>query len=117
MSYASRNGLGVNLYPLRRAQLTRVLRPKASLNMQNAENWFKTVQGQKYDWMGLLVFSLAVKQGSRDKMFCSEFATRWYRYAETNPVSENYDADRVAPADFLKSPAFDWVWDDGTDYR
>jgi hypothetical protein len=53
---------------------------------------------------------LAVKQGSRDRMFCSELLTRWYRAGRFNAVAEAVDADHVSPAQFLQSPAFTMVW-------
>lgn len=114
MSVASRNGLGVNLYPFRRDGLAYVLRPLETygpLSVDNAQSWFfRKAQGQSYDWLGLMCFTLAVKQGSPDKMFCSEFAARWYRAGGLRPFAEDYDADLIAPAQFLQSPAFEPVW-------
>lgn len=113
MSYASRAS-GVNLYALRRQGLSRVLRPAAALDPGAARSWFYArAQGQKYDWKGLLCFTLAVRQGSQDRMFCSEFATRFYRAGRFKAVSDWTDADEVAPAEFLRSPAFEQVWTDG----
>lgn len=110
-SYASRDGIGVNRYSFRTAQLSRVLRPNGLLNLNSAEGWFKIeARGQKYDWLGLLCFTLAVKQGSPNKMFCSEFATRWYRAAGFHPFADGYDADKIAPANFLVSPNFTEIW-------
>jgi len=114
MSVASRNGLGVNLYPLRWADLAWVLRPApccGELSVERAMHWFRRrAQGQKYDWLGLLCFTLAVKRGDPHRMFCSEFATRWYREGGFRPFSDETDADHVAPAQFLQSPAFTPVW-------
>lgn len=114
MSVASRNGIGVNLYNLRRDGLAYVLRPREDsgpLDVTKSQSWFfRTAQGQGYDWLGLLCFTLAVHQGAPDKMFCSEFATRWYRAGGFRPFAEAYDADLVAPAQFLQSPAFEPVW-------
>jgi hypothetical protein len=72
--------------------------------------FFKEANGQKYDWLGLLCFTLAVKQGSPHKMFCSEFATRFDRACGFNAVHPEYDADLVAPGTFLALPDFDHVW-------
>lgn len=112
-SIAARDGIGVNMYPLRESELAMVLRPKVPLDVVDMLNWFETVRGQKYDWLGLLVFTLAVKQGSTDKMFCSEFCTRALRAGGVEPFTVDTDADRVAPATFLYSPAFDVKWKDG----
>src|SRR5690242_19153096 len=63
-SVASRNGIGVGKYPLRTEGLSWVLRPETVLSIGMADSWFFRVQGQKYDWLGLLCFTLAVRQGS-----------------------------------------------------
>src|SRR5271165_3171057 len=53
MSTASRNGIGVNLYPLRTAQLISVRRAKHNWNYHQAFAWFQNVaKGQEYDWKG-----------------------------------------------------------------
>jgi hypothetical protein len=115
-SAASRDGKGVNVYPLRTAQLQMVRRPKIPFNIRRAMAWQSCVNGQGYDWKGLLVFALAVQEGSRDRMFCSEHATRFARRGGITPFAPAYDADRVAPATFLTSAAYDTVWEypDGT---
>jgi hypothetical protein len=111
MSVASRDGRGVNRYPLRWKQLAAVLRPAERFLLPAAEVWFeKRARGQKYDWLGLLCFTLAVKRGSPDRMFCSEFATRFYRQGGFQVVHRRWDADKVAPGSLLMSPAFEWVW-------
>lgn len=107
---ASRNGIGVSNYPLRISGLAYVLRPGSPFDLEKANVWFYKVKGQKYDWLGLLCFTLAVRQGSPNKMFCSEFATRLYRAGGFKPFADAYDADLIAPAQFLQSPAFDPVW-------
>ncbi len=113
-SVASRDGIGVDEYPLRLDGLAYVLRPNQEFNLQKGLRWFyKYAKGQKYDWKGMLVFALAVRQGALDKMFCSECSTRLYRKCDLKPFSNNYNADRVAPATFLCSPTFDEIWRDG----
>jgi hypothetical protein len=111
LSYASRDGVGVGLYRLRRAQLARVLRPAGPFDNAAARRWFwQEADGQKYDWLGLLCFTLAVKQGASDRMFCSEFATRFYRAGGLEPFQPDYDADHVPPSYFLSSGAFTTIW-------
>lgn len=113
-SVASRNGKGVNFYSVRVNGLCLVLRPKNPLNMPASMEWFhRFARGQKYDWMGLLCFTLAVRQGAQDRMFCSEFLTRWYRQGGFHPVAPWIDADHVAPAQFVQSPEFLRIWNDG----
>lgn len=127
-SVASRDGIGVARYPLRRSNLAYVRRPSCkipSTNIQHPEKhqvpgldfaramrWFRTVNGQKYDWKGLLCFTLAVHQGSMDRMFCSEFATRWYRKAGFDALAPEINADHVAPSEFVQTPALKTVWSD-----
>jgi hypothetical protein len=117
-SVASRQG-GVNLYPLRLDGLAYIRRPIMPFDFSSAMNWFSVpynprtgrgIEGQKYDYLGLLCFTLAVRQGSPHRMFCSEFATRWYRRAGLYVVAQDYDADRVAPAQLLQSPSLRTVW-------
>lgn len=104
-SVASRDGIGVGRYPLRTEGLLYVLRPTQPLDQASALAWFQTVDGQRYDWLGLFRFFTLGKQ-STDKQFCSEFATRFYRHGGLEPFTPLEDADLIAPATFLLSPAF-----------
>lgn len=110
VSGASRDGEGVNTYPLRSEGLFYVLRPVVPVDMAAFRAWHETVRGQKYDWKGILVFTLAVQQGAQDKMFCSEYSTRGYRNGHFEPFSERIDADRVAPGTYLTSGRFHVAW-------
>ena len=106
-SVASRDGKGVGLYPLRVEGLCAILRPRGLFNLVVAMDWFKTVDKQGYDWFGLLAFFAARWQGSTNqKMFCSEFLTRWQRKGDIEPFSPEYDADAVSPGMFLSSPVY-----------
>lgn len=110
MTFASR-WEGVNQYSFDPESLGYVLRPKGPLNFQASKDWFyRSARGQKYDWLGLLCFTLAVKQGAPDRMFCSEFATRFYRAGGFGPFAAWEDADHIAPAQFLQSTEFDMIW-------
>ena len=113
MSYASRNGIGVNIYPVRWDGLVAIRRPDlrfGTVNTGAAASWFSGVQGQGYDWIGLCSFYIASVQGSPKKMFCSEFATRLYRAYGFAAIACDYDADLVAPAQFEQTPALKTVW-------
>ena len=113
LNAASRDGIGVDLYDLRVDKLGYILRPNKSFNIHKSLDWFyKEAKGQEYDWKGILIFTLAVKQGNNQKMFCSEFATRFYRKGGLKIFSDNYNADRVAPSNFLLSPCFDMIYKD-----
>lgn len=109
-SVASRNGLGVAKYPLRVLDIAYVRRPHGDFRLYDALEWFTDVDGQGYDWLGLLCFTLALKQGSPDKMFCSEFATNFYRHGCIDIVANDYPADLVAPAQLLQSPSLTTIW-------
>ena len=111
MSVASRNGIGVNRYPLRLGGLMAVRRPRQGIDLFSAEKWFVgSARGQGYDFKGLLCFYLAVKRGSPTKMFCSEFALRWYRHAGFQPFNPDVDADRTGPCEFWKTGMMSTVW-------
>ncbi len=115
-SVASRNGLGVNLYSLRRGQLIHVLRPRRKMNLPVAMEWFhREAQGQGYDWIGLLNFEpiFGPLPASRGKMFCSELAVWFDRKAQLHPFAPAFPANRIAPANFLMSAAFNPVWSKG----
>lgn len=111
-SYASRNGVGVNQYSFRKQGLACVLRDNDIADFAAASWWFSKVQGQKYDWKGLLCFTLAVKQGAKDRMFCSEFWTRFKREEGIEPFNNDWDADRVPPAFCLVTPTQRIIWKD-----
>lgn len=109
-SVASRDGIGVGRYPHRAEQLAMVLRPHRPFNVHVARAWFRAVDGQRYDWLGLLSFTFAEWQGkSNGRMFCSEFATRYLRAGGIDPFNA-YDADGIAPGEFCKSAALEVIW-------
>lgn len=112
MSYASRNGVGVNAYPLRKDGVAAVLRPRVPLDWDGIDAYFKTVRGQKYDWKGLLCFTLAVRQGATDRQFCSELWTNLLRAGSAEPFQPEWSADRVPPSFGLVTPIVDLVWSD-----
>lgn len=106
-SAASRDGLGVTLYPFRSTELAYILRPNApTLDWVGFWKWFRSVNGEKYDWWGLVRFAWfkSVGGGNNGKMFCSEFLTRAYRALGVPVFNPDEDADAVAPFEFLVSP-------------
>lgn len=111
LSTASRNGIGVNLYPFRKEQLLSVRRSPISWDYDQAFSWFTHVaRGQEYDWLGLLCFTYAVKQGSPHKMFCSEYATRFARHGNLRIIRAQMDADTVSPNALEATPALNDIW-------
>lgn len=111
-SVASRDGIGINQYPWRNTQLGYILRPNRPFNLGAAMDWFQGVRGEKYDWMGLLRFGWRAKYVPHcltdNKMFCSEFLTRFYRAGGMDPFPRE-DADAIAPFQFESNPLFDLV--------
>lgn len=114
-SFASRDGKGVGLYPFRSSELLKVRRPDPEkYNHARALRWFETVDGQKYDFVGLLGFSLNRTKAALEAFlgikpaamqFCSEFLTRWYRSATVHVFNKEIDADKIAPAQFDQVPS------------
>lgn len=113
-SAASRDGMGVNVYPVRLEGLNKVYRPKAEykFSLAKAIQWFLLeAKGQKYDWIGLLRFTWGqpyVNGAKNNRQFCSEFLTRFYRAGGLDPFNDE-DADAVPPYLFSISPVFEKV--------
>jgi hypothetical protein len=107
-SVASRNGIGVDLYPLRSSGLKRVLRPRRALDWESGMHWFYQVQGSPYGWFDLLRF-YSIKAKS-DGFICSQFADLFLRHCRLYAFNWNYNAGAICPRDFEVSPSFDWLW-------
>lgn len=112
-SVASRDGKGVGLYPLRTQGLIGIYRPKGAFDVFAAKRWFLKVNGWPYDWKGIMGFTPMVKGGSKGKMFCSEFATEFYRAGGVEPFAASEPADKIAPFQLEISPTFDRIWKKG----
>ena len=84
-SVGSRDGLGVNRYPFRASELGMVVRPDARFDFDKAMAYFRSVQGQKYDFWGLMAFYRTQAAKTNGKQFCSEFLTNFYRSGGCNP--------------------------------
>jgi len=109
LTAASRDGQGVNTYPLRREELAYVLRPDTALDMTGVKAFHAACIGQAYDWVGLLRFYTWGQQ-SMDKQFCSEYVTRLLRHGRLEPFQDAYDADLVSPGMFLCSARLVRIW-------
>jgi len=115
-SEASRDGLGVDRYPLRLTELAYVLRPiEPDFDWKKGEVWFESVKGQKYDWWGLVRFVRTNMKPSFNRMFCSTFVIRRLRQSGNHPVADTVDADSIAPAGLIDSPTLRVVASDGQD--
>tara|TARA_R110000868_G_scaffold393840_1_gene664968 strand:+ start:182 stop:652 length:471 start_codon:yes stop_codon:yes gene_type:complete len=111
VSYASRDGLGTNEYPLRTENLCRVLRSRTALNMGRMGVAFEAMRGQPYDWKGILNTALGGAGDSSPKgNVCSAAATIWYRVAGLVRLFGAEEPEHITPRDFEKSDYFWQVW-------
>ena len=111
ISYASRNGLGTNEYPLRTEQLVRVLRSRKTLNMGRMGIAFEAMRGDPYDWTGIINTALGGQGDSSPKgNVCSAAATIWYRVAGLSRLFGAEEPEHITPRDFEKSDLFWQVW-------
>lgn len=105
---ASRDKLGVGLYPWRDTELAYVLRP-ATFDVSRALAWFETEgKGQPYGWLDLAQFC-GYYTVNGPGMVCSPCATRVLRAAGV-PIFRAYPAERIEPRDFLLSELLTPVW-------
>ena len=110
---ASRDGKGVARYPLDLHGVAAVYRIKDGItfDLEKGLEWFKTVDGQGYDWVGLLSFAWARFQGrDNHKMFCSEFVMRFMRACGVYLFAVTTDSDAVSPGLLTYSPRLKAVW-------
>ena len=109
-SVASRDGIGVGIYPMRQKDLYYVLRPKEPILLAVAMDKFRRVyQGQGYDFLGLIRFAWREPVSAtrfNNKQFCSELLTRFYRDGGMKDLFNGEDADAVPPYLFLTSSLF-----------
>ena len=103
---ASRNGIGVGKYPLRVDGLAAVLRPKDPFDLTAAMAWFETVNGYGYDFAGLLSSLTPDTVTVPGHLFCSAFATLFYRAGAFDAANAECPPNKVWPVDFLKFPGF-----------
>ena len=95
-SVASRDGQGVNRYPLRISELGMVVRPSIAFDFKKAMAYFESVRGQPYDFWGLMSFYRTKAAKTNGRQFCSEFATNFYRAAGCNPF-KGEGAETIPP--------------------
>lgn len=115
-SLASRNGIGVDVYPLRLDGLVCMRRPIGPFNFDKGMAWFNQapplpmIKGQSYDWEGLLTFTSITTQGEEGKMFCSEFSINFDRACDFVPCNPTVPAYEIAPAHLRLLPTFQTIW-------
>lgn len=97
-SVASRDGKGVDRYPLRLSELAYVLRPNVRLTLSDGLTYFAAWKGAPYGWLDLLAF-FGITANFKG-IVCSPFAAGFLRACGWNV----FPADRVedvAPFQFL----------------
>lgn len=102
-SVASRDGKGVDLYPLRTAGLITVCRPKLPVDVLAGLTWFHGMRGTPYGWLDLANF-LGLTVDKRG-IVCSPFATLFCRAEGLDPFNGE-PANDIAPFEFALSPVF-----------
>lgn len=110
VSVASRNGIGVNKYPLRTEQLIAILRPRVPVDLKKGLEWFSqaNVQGRPYGWLDLLHF-----EGFKIKTkgwICSQFVALFDEACAFLPFNPEYFEGSIDPGDYFLSPGLEWHW-------
>ncbi len=107
-SAASRDGKGVNIYPLRMDGLAYVLRPIEPFDLAAALRWYeREAKGLPYGWLDLLQF--VGQNVNRKGVVCSPFATQLLR-AGGIPIFNDEPAEKIAPFQFLTSERLVRIW-------
>ncbi len=97
-SWASRNGIGVGLYPFRSVGLKYVRRPVKPLNLVLVNAWFPTVNGAPYGW-GDIAANVGVNLNLAG-MDCSHFVAVLCEVGECPQFDSVYPKDKIKPAHF-----------------
>lgn len=110
-SVASRNGIGVNRYPFREAQLITVRRSIQGFNQELATKYFLSVYGDGYDWIGLSAFWNIVTEDMPHKLFCSSFVRNYLRAGLVETFNPNINSVKISPWDLNKTPVLKTIWE------
>lgn len=113
-SVASRNGKGVDMYPVRLQDVACVRRPGPGFDLEKAMRWFDAcAQGQKYGWRTLLSFICLNSSPVEGHMICSEFAAEFYKAGGHPLFAADWPSYRTPPSLEVATPALTTIWDDG----
>lgn len=116
-SLASRNGIGVNRYCYRSAQLAAVLRPIERIDMAAVKAWFESryrqgqdvgVRGRPYGWLDLLRF-YNIKLNT-DGWICSQFVAKALCAGGLQIFASGYYEGTIDPGDYFLPGALEWAW-------
>ncbi len=105
-SWASRDGIGVDLYPFRSDGLVTVRRPFGTFDEQRAAAEFAHLRHTPYGSLdnGDNLLQAGIDRGN-GTMNCSHFASVLLEKAGVPQFDHDFDARYIVPADFLKSRA------------
>jgi hypothetical protein len=109
-SFASRNGLGVNYYDLRKDGLI-AIRSHIGVNVDTWVKWADTVVGDGYDWRGLEGFLIDRPTNEPHHEFCSaviELGFRKSQYIELH--NKLWPWSLITPTDLFKTPNLNNDW-------
>jgi hypothetical protein len=109
IAHAARECSGVGRFPIEFDGLVAVRRPITPFDLTKAQPYLNNVNGQGYDYFGLLRFFTYGKQNTT-KQFCSEDATRLARHAGVEPFTPETDADLVSPSMLNCTPAYKTIF-------
>lgn len=99
VSWASRNGTGVNAYPFRFSGLKYVLSPVGTFNIDKATKWFNDgVKGLPYGF-GDILESINIKNNLKG-VDCSHFGSSLLEVAEVPLFNSWYPKNKITPRDF-----------------
>jgi hypothetical protein len=109
LSWASRNGIGVNEYPYRPQGLMYVRRPVPSFDLVKARLWFEDgVKGLPYGF-GDLLETMNIKNNLAG-VDCSHFAAACMEASGCHQFDVNYPKNKITPRDFKISTQSFEIW-------
>ena len=115
-SWASRDGIGVDRYPFRPADLMMVRRPVQPFDTARIDDWFPKAKGIPYGWediganLDVAGVAAAMANNSKGGMDCSHFAATVAFIAHCPQFDETFDARRIKPRDFKLSREAKTIW-------
>lgn len=104
ISYASRDHLGVEEYPLRLDGLALVLRTPRPLDMARVAKGFEAKRGHRYDYSTIKKFAtFGLSEGKPMAEVCSELQAYLVRVGGEESIFGAKQPDEVSPSDFVKA--------------
>lgn len=107
-SFASRDWIGTDIYPLRERGLIGYLTPQFDVNVERLRTCAREQSGKPYDFGAIWSFFTLGRNGanSNGKDICSEAVVNVLRCSGHEPFRADVPAAAISPASFLLSPKF-----------